>query len=280
MPILVEGFHHPSICRAYLEGPCKCCGLPHALLKQTQIEGGGLELEYNCPLAVQENIVGHWRYEIRMMKNDICPDRLTRYCEYNTGKVLTMIKMYTQSETGKRKNKRMIDALRRKSASICYRKKVERDMNEGQRKGTLFIEPPCNCCGSDDHGLLKHIENLDGNNITKYNCPIALHEDWDDARKLADSGSKYYPCPTKLAHANNHLTYKVEQAVNMIRDKGAGIYLGKKNLESLMNISLHLCLSYQEERQRELAKIIGLSSLGLCLCLMILSTMSPIGPHL
>ena len=154
MPALVEGLHHPSICRGYLEGPCKCCGLPHALLKQTLNEDGELELEYNCPVAEQETIVGQWRYEIRMMKNDICPERLARYHDYNPGKISTAMEIYQRSETGRRKNKWVIDTLRRQTAGICYRKKIEREMNEGQRKGTLHVDPPCNCCGSPEHGLL------------------------------------------------------------------------------------------------------------------------------
>ena len=280
MPVLVDGIHHPSICRAYLDKPCKCCGLPHALLKQTQIEGGGIELEYNCPVALQEKVVGYWKYEIRMMRNDLCPERLARYYDYNPLRVRIALDTYLNSETGKRKNKQQMNKLARQAASICYRKKVERDMDEGQRNGTLFVEPPCKCCGSMEHGLLKHDENLHGDPITKYNCPVALHEDWDEARKLEEFGRKYHPCPTKLSKINNHQSHKVLQALQAIQDQGSGVYLSKRKLENLKTDALYACQTYQDKKQKELARILGFSSLGLCLCLMIISTMSPVGLQL
>ena len=280
MPTLVDGVYHPSVCRAYLDKPCKCCGLPHALLKQTQIEGGGIELEYNCPVALQEKIVGYWKYEIRMMRNDLCPEKLARQYDYNPLKVKIAMDIYLQSETGKRKDKLLINKLIRQIASICYRKKVDRDMDEGQRKGTLFIEPPCKCCGSMEHGLLKHNENLNGDFIAKYNCPIALHEDWDKARKLEETGKKYHPCPTKLSKAINYQPHKIQQVLEMIKDQGSGVYLNRKGIENLKEITLRTCQAHQDKKQKELASIIGFTSLGLCLCLMILSTMDPVRSQL
>jgi hypothetical protein len=153
-------------------------------------------------------------------------------------------------------------------------------MDEGQKRGTLHAEPPCNCCGSIEHGLLRHEENINGNMLTKYNCPVALCEDWDDARRLNNPADKYYPCPIKLAKINNYIIHKVRLALDIIQDKGAGAYLKKKNFESLKNQALLACETFQEERQRELAYTVGFASLGLCLCLMILSTMSPIGLQL
>ena len=131
-----------------------------------------------------------------------------------------------------------------------------------------------------EHGLLKHDENLNGDPITKYNCPVALHEDWDEARKLEEFGRKYHPCPTKLSKINNHQSHKVLQALQAIQDQGSGVYLSKRKLENLKTDALYACQTYQDKKQKELARILGFSSLGLCLCLMIISTMSPVGLQL
>jgi hypothetical protein len=106
-----------------------------------------------------------------------------------------------------------------------YDHKLNGDKRESREDYVIrvFCSAPCTCCGSDNHAMLSPIKAPDGTRLnSEYICPVAMCDNWEEARRLKPARLKFAPCPKKFAMVNKNDTNLIQVAFKDYLDKGSG----------------------------------------------------------
>ena len=106
----------------------------------------------------------------------------------------------------------------------------------------VFCTAPCACCGSDKHAMLSPIKAPDGTPLnSEYICPVAMCDNWEEARQLKPPKLRFAPCPKKFATVNKNDTNLVHAAINDYVEKGSGKFRGPEERLTFKNEVLSMC---------------------------------------
>jgi hypothetical protein len=90
--------------------------------------------------------------------------------------------------------------------------------------------------------MLSPIKAPDGTPLnSEYICPVAMCENWEEARQLKPPKLRFAPCPKKFAAINKHDTNLVHAAINDYVDKGSGKFRDPAERLAFKNEVLSLC---------------------------------------
>ena len=125
-----------------------------------------------------------------------------------------------------------------------YDNKGNGDQKESRENYVIrvFCTAPCACCGSDNHAMLSPIKTPEGVPLnSEYICPVAMCENWEEARQLKPPKLRFAPCPKKFAAINKHDTNLVHAAINDYVEKGSGKFRDQTERLTFKNEVLSLC---------------------------------------
>jgi len=106
----------------------------------------------------------------------------------------------------------------------------------------VFCTAPCACCGSGKHAMLSPIRTPDGKPQTsEYICPVALCENWNEAKKTKPIKLRFAPCPKKFAAACKHDTNLANTALKDYVEKGSGKFRDPTEREAFSNEVMKAC---------------------------------------
>jgi hypothetical protein len=120
---------------------------------------------------------------------------------------------------------------------------------EGQSKGSkeaymsrVFCTAPCACCGSDKHAMLSPIRAPDGTpQTTEYTCPVALCDNWNEAKNTKPIKLRFAPCPKKFAAAYKNDTNLATAALKDYAEQGSGKFRDPAERTTFTNEVLKAC---------------------------------------
>ena len=101
---------------------------------------------------------------------------------------------------------------------------------EGQSKGIkeayvskVFCTAPCACCGSDKHAMLSPLRVPDDTpQVSEYICPVAMCDNWSEARNTKPIKLRFAPCPKKFAAAYKHDMNLAKAGLKDYAEQGSG----------------------------------------------------------
>jgi hypothetical protein len=106
----------------------------------------------------------------------------------------------------------------------------------------VFCNAPCACCGSGKHAMLSPIRTADGKPQTsEYICPVAMCENWNEARKTKPVKLRFAPCPKKFAAACKHDTNQANAALKDYVEQGSGKFRDPTEREAFTNDVMKAC---------------------------------------
>lgn len=82
---------------------------------------------------------------------------------------------------------------------------VEPDICKGETFRETFLEPNCECCGSEDHAMLARSTNPHDRTGFKYICPVAIYKRLDKNFPRYPINLDFYACPTKFAEIHHYM---------------------------------------------------------------------------
>ena len=91
-------------------------------------------------------------------------------------------------------------------------------------------------CGSPHHGMLKKIDRED-----RYNCPIAMYDNWESTIFLFNRSAKYDVCPLKLAGLCYFDHDRVEEGLEGFFKYGRGRFLREDDKFTFSQLAHHYC---------------------------------------
>ena len=90
-----------------------------------------------------------------------------------------------------------------KSVHIIYTQ-VEPDICRGETFKETFLEPSCECCGSDEHAMLVRSTNPQHRTGFEYVCPVATYKNLDHFYPRYPINLDFYACPLKFAEIHHY----------------------------------------------------------------------------
>lgn len=85
-----------------------------------------------------------------------------------------------------------------------------------------FLEPSCECCGSDEHPMLTKTTEQFYHSGFKYVCPIAVYRRLDRNFPRYPINLDFYACPKRFAETYHYVTdERLEEALEKYRTKSA-----------------------------------------------------------
>ena len=85
-----------------------------------------------------------------------------------------------------------------------------------------FLEPPCECCGSEEHPMLASSTESQFRTGFKYICPIAKYERLDKNYPRYPINLDFYACPLRFAQTYHYVNDgRLETALENYRTKSA-----------------------------------------------------------
>jgi hypothetical protein len=90
-----------------------------------------------------------------------------------------------------------------KSVHIIYTQ-VEPDICRGETFKETFLEPSCECCGSDEHAMLVRSTNPQHRTGFEYMCPVATYKNLDHFYPRYPINLDFYACPLKFAEIHHY----------------------------------------------------------------------------
>ena len=134
----------------------------------------------------------------------------------------------------------------------------DRDRQDNNRKGEqkesreayvvrVFCTAPCACCGSNNHAMLSPIKAPDGTRLnSEYICPVAMCDNWEEARILKPPKLRFAPCPKKFAAVNKYDTHLIQAALNDYAERGSGKFRDLNDRLTFKNEVLSMCKNSQK----------------------------------
>ena len=108
-----------------------------------------------------------------------------------------------------------------KSVHVIYTQ-VEPDICTGETFREAFLEPSCECCGSDDHAMLQQTNDPQHRTGFKYACPVAIYRKLDKNFPKYPINLDFYACPRKFAELYHYTNdERLEAALEKYRTMSA-----------------------------------------------------------
>ena len=86
----------------------------------------------------------------------------------------------------------------------------------------IFLEPPCECCGSEEHPMLEPSTESQFKTGFKYVCPIARYKRLDRNYPRYPINLDFYACPLRFAQTYHYVNdERLETALENYRTKSA-----------------------------------------------------------
>ena len=82
---------------------------------------------------------------------------------------------------------------------------VEPDICKGETFKETFLEPSCECCGSDDHPMLAQTNDSYYRTGFRYICPVAVYKRLDKNYPRYPINLDFYACPIKFAEIHHYV---------------------------------------------------------------------------
>jgi len=100
------------------------------------------------------------------------------------------------------------------------------------------VEAPCRICG-DEHGMLKRVWK-GTNRGYDYNCPVALRNDWQAAKRERPSRERDF-CPHKFAEECHYDPDTVARKILLYAQHGEGVTLSAIAIDRKQQEILNIC---------------------------------------
>ena len=81
---------------------------------------------------------------------------------------------------------------------------MEPDICKGETFRETFLEPNCECCGSEDHAMLIRSTNPRHRTGFQYACPVAIYKRLDKNYPRYPINLDFYACPVKFAEIHHY----------------------------------------------------------------------------
>jgi hypothetical protein len=108
----------------------------------------------------------------------------------------------------------------------------------------VFCTAPCACCGSSKHAMLSPIRSAEGKAQTsEYICPVAMCDNWNEAKKTKPVKLRFAPCPKKFAAACKNDTNLANAALKDYIERGSGKFRDPKEREVFSDEVMKACKS-------------------------------------
>jgi hypothetical protein len=143
-----------------------------------------------------------------------------------------------------------------KSVHIIYTH-VEPDICRGETFKETFLEPSCECCGSDEHAMLVRSTNPQHRTGFEYMCPVATYKDLDHLYPRYPINLDFYACPLKFAEIHH---YTDDERLAIALDKYRTMSAAKLNYsysQDFVDEVKRLCEEYQLNHQFKRRRISG-----------------------
>jgi hypothetical protein len=122
---------------------------------------------------------------------------------------------------------------------------VEPDICKGETFKETFLEPSCECCGSDDHAMLAKSTDPQHRTGFKYTCPVATYIRLDKNYPRYPINLDFYACPTKFAEIHHYMNdERLTTALENYRMMSAA-RVDYSYSRNFVNEVLRLCADYQ-----------------------------------
>jgi hypothetical protein len=104
---------------------------------------------------------------------------------------------------------------------------------------------PCKCCGSNEHPLLKVI---DENNIrVRFECPVIIHDNVSEMLKENVKEMMYRPCPLRFAGLYGYQEEDCLVALKLLDSLGIGKYWTWSIYRKFSEKVLEACINYSRQ---------------------------------
>jgi hypothetical protein len=131
-----------------------------------------------------------------------------------------------------------------KSVRILYTEVIP-DMCLTETFRETFLEPACECCGSEEHPMLTKTSEQYYHSGFKYVCPIAIYKRLDKNFPRYPINLDFYACPKRFAETYHYvIDERLEIALENYRTKSAarGDYtISQRFVDEVRR----LCIEYQ-----------------------------------
>ena len=128
-----------------------------------------------------------------------------------------------------------------------------------------YLRPPCNICGSMDHGMLRKIGVMGDDLGEEYACPVAYYEDWKAMLK-GGTDERNRICPRKLADQCEYDTGKIDDALKTFAEIGEGRTWSRRSIDTLrqevIDISIEVVRNLPFKRDMSIGKVGGQGESG------------------
>ena len=104
---------------------------------------------------------------------------------------------------------------------------------------------PCKCCGSNEHSLLKILDNEDIH--IEFACPVIHHDKIEDMLKEDRKDNMYRPCPSRFANLYGYVEEDCAEALKLLDSLGAGKYWSWPIYRVFSEKVLEACVNYSRQ---------------------------------
>ena len=134
---------------------------------------------------------------------------------------------------------------------------VEPDICKGETFKETFLQPSCECCGSEDHAMLTHSTNPHDRTGFKYSCPIATYKRLDKNYPRYPINLDFYACPTKFVEIHHHVNdERLTHSLERYRTQSAA-RLNYSYSQNFVDEVIRLCEEYQLSHHFKRRKLDG-----------------------
>ena len=119
-----------------------------------------------------------------------------------------------------------------------------------------FLEPACECCGSEEHPMLERTTEPFYHSGFRYVCPIAIYKRLDKNFPRYPINLDFYACPRRFAESYHYvIDERLEKALEDYRTRGAARVDYTFSLRFINEVR-RLCEEYQRSHvfKREVVK--------------------------
>jgi hypothetical protein len=251
--VLVEVVDQPqnftnteSFKQEYLEGKCKGCGSrSHSLLERirsrTRSDIG--TFKYTCPRVKYADPMEPGTGDQIRISFNIDAQKYAEDCNFNK-EVAQCLLPELDTCRSPTYSPVILTRFKDRVLNICQMEtdRLIEESKAARREGfvRVFLTKPCRLCGSEDHHMLREVEQEDGSVTKHFNCPIAAYSDEDLLRGLP--GTKIYRiCPAKLAEISGFSHEGVNGNLNKILEKGYGRFLSNNKIFQIRDLAYQAC---------------------------------------
>jgi len=122
---------------------------------------------------------------------------------------------------------------------------VEPDICKGETFKETFLQPSCECCGSEEHAMLTQSDNPHDRTGFKYLCPVATYKRLDKNYPRYPINLDFYACPTKFVEIHHHVNdERLMHSLERYRTQSAA-RLNYSYSQDFVNEVIRLCEEYQ-----------------------------------